>query len=241
MNFLKYFVRKFKQRFNINSVPKRAVLDFIDFGSTDCVVLDVGANKGGFAGNILLRAPLSTVHCFEPNQDLCIELRNKAKLFGYNLNKLRCHVVGVGVGENNEQREFIVSKFHPASSFLTTSKFSKEGWPMVDFTESKKYYVDVIRLDSYLDKHSIKKVKLLKLDVQGFELNALKGCGERLKDIEYIVTEVQFAPLYENAPVWTEIVNYLRLFSFTPVLMDGFCFDPQGKPLQADILFSRRC
>ena len=67
------------------------VLDLIDFGSKECVILDVGANRGGFAGNILLHAPLATVHCFEPNQELYLELKNKATLFGRNLGKPRCH------------------------------------------------------------------------------------------------------------------------------------------------------
>ncbi|MDH6106152.1 FkbM family methyltransferase [Anabaenopsis tanganyikae CS-531] len=239
MDLIKYYIRKIKQKFKLNLVPSRPVLDLIDFGSKECVILDVGANRGGFAGNILLHAPLATVHCFEPNQELYLDLKNKATLFGRNLGKPRCHVVGVGVGENNEKREFTVSKFHASSSFLPTAEATKKGWSYIDFSEHKKYYVDIIRLDSYLDEHDIKDVKLLKLDIQGFELYALRGCGERIKDVEYIVSEIQFIPLYEGAPIWTEIVDYLRLFDFQPILMDGFCFDSEGNPLQADILFSR--
>lgn len=97
--------------------------------------------------------------------------------------------------------------------------------------------VNVIRLEEYLIAHNIKKVKLLKLDTQGSELLVLKGCGNKLKDIEYIVCKVSFFELYKGSPVWTEIIDFLRHFSFEVVLMDGFCFDVNGNLLQADILF----
>jgi hypothetical protein len=60
-----------------------------------------------------------------------------------------------------------------------------------------------------------------------------------LQDVEYIVCEVQFVPLYQGAPLWHEIVTYLAGFGFHPVLMDGFCFAPDGHPLQADLLLKR--
>lgn len=240
MNLARYYVRKIKQKLKLNPVPSRPVLDCINFGSEECVILDVGACEGGFAGDILLRAPLATVYCFEPNHDLCTKLREVVKSFGTNLGRQRCHVVEVGVGENNVKREFIVSSFYPGSSFLTIDPDKTEKhYPDINFLENKRYSVDVIRLDSYLHENNIKNVKLLKLDIQGFELFALKRCGERIRDIEYIVCEVNFLSLYRNSPIWTEVISYLRAFKFQPIVMDGFVFDTDGNPLQADILFSR--
>lgn len=105
MEILRFFVRGIRQRFKLYKVPFRPVLDIINFGSLECVILDVGACEVGFAGEILLRAPLSTVHCFEPNKHLCKVLREKAKQFGKDLRKKsRCIVVEAGVGEKKDKK-----------------------------------------------------------------------------------------------------------------------------------------
>lgn len=233
-------VRYLKQRFRLVKVPPRPVLDLIDFRGAPCTVLDVGANRGGFAGNILLRAPLATVHCFEPNAELESLLRTAAQRFGTRRGSPRCVVVRAAAGEERGVAELIVTGLSAASSLLPVSLEARRGWPSVDFGERHRDQIDVIRLDDYMDANEIVDVKLLKLDVQGFELAALNGCVRRLHDIENIVCEVQFVPLYEGAPLWQEIVGYLDGFGFTPVAMDGFCFAPDGKALQADLLFRRR-
>lgn len=236
---IRHFVRYLKQRFRLVNLPVRPVVDLVDFGSRACTVLDVGASRGGFAGDVLLRAPLATVHCFEPNSAIVKELRKSAIKYGSHLGQPRCIVEASGVGENHEQGELIVTGLAEASSFLTGSQQLGQGWPQTDFTEHRRELVEIIRLDDYMDRSGISSVKLLKLDIQGLELSALKGCGQRLEDIEYIICEVQFVALYESAPLWDEIVKYLQPRNFKPLVMDGFCFGPSGQPLQADILFKR--
>ena len=53
--------------------------------------------------------------------------------------------------------------------------------------------VPVLRLADYLDDHGIGKVDLLKLDIEGSELDALVGLGPRLADVAVIVGEVHEA------------------------------------------------
>ena len=228
-----------RHRYRLNRVRPRPVLDLVEFGIRRCVVLDVGANLGGFAGNILLRAPLAEVHCFEPNQDVLPTLGKNAKRYGKTRGKPRCIVNAAGVGAASETREFIVTGLHAASSFLSVSQASRDGWPMADFSERRRETVQIVRIDDYLEQHGLVAVKLMKIDVQGYELEVLRGCGDRLRDIEYIVSEVQFRQLYEAAPLWHEIVDYAAEYGFQPVVMDGFCFAPDGQPLQADILLAR--
>lgn len=237
---IREFVRAFRQRFVHPPVEKRPVLDCVNFGFRECVVLDVGANRGGFAGNILLRAPLARVYCFEPNIELQDGLRAKAHSYGRHRGRPRCEVVEAAVGEEEGFLELLVTGLAAASSLLPVAEASVRGWPAADFSIVGRQSVRVCRLDSFMDSNGIDGVKLLKLDVQGFELAALKGCCHRLCDVEYIMCEVQFSRLYEGAPLWHEIVSFLKLHSFFPVVMDGFCFAPDGSPLQADILLKRR-
>jgi FkbM family methyltransferase len=217
-------------------VPARPVLDLVDFGKRRCTVLDVGANVGGFAGNVLLRAPMATVHCFEPNAELEGRLRDNAARYGKLGNRPRCVVKMTGVGEVDAQRELIVTGLHAASSFLNVTETLRQGWPTTDFNEKRRELVEMVTLEGYLERERIDRVKLLKLDVQGYELGVLKGCGGRLRQMEYILAEIQFRQLYDGAPLWHEIVYFVREFGFQPIVMDGFCFAPDGQPLQADIL-----
>jgi FkbM family methyltransferase len=211
----------------------------VDFGVNESVVLDIGANRGGFAGNVLLRAPLARVFCFEPNPDLQGELQRKALKFGKHRGHPRCEVIEAAVGEQDCQAELMVTGLAAASSLLPVSETCLKGWPSADFSLVRRQQVQVRRLDNFLESKGIGKVQLLKLDVQGFELAALRGCSARLRDVRHIVCEVQFHSLYEGAPLWHEIVNFLKPYGFNPVVMDGFCFGPDGQPLQADLLLKR--
>lgn len=97
--------------------------------------------------------------------------------------------------------------------------------------------VQSITLTDYAATNKIENAKLLKIDTQGYELEVLKGALGILPNIEYIYTEVQFVSLYLDAPIWTDIIDYLWDQQFFPLVMGGFCFDKNANPLQADILF----
>jgi FkbM family methyltransferase len=230
----------FRQRFRTARVPPRPVLDLIDFGSGRVIVLDVGANVGGFAGDILLRAPLAEVHCFEPNTSAYADLESNATRYNVLKGRLRCFTLPAAVGSRVETRDLIVTGFEEASSLLAVTDHCRRGWPSVDFSNKRRESVRVIRLDDYLNRHGLKTIKLLKIDVQGFELEVLRGLGDRLTDVEYIVAEVQFQALYDGAPPWDAIIQYAAPYGFTPLLLDGLCLAPDGRPLQADVLLRRR-
>lgn len=236
---LRDFIWARRQAKRSNFSCSRPVLDLVRFGTKPGIVLDVGANEGGFASDILVQAPLMQVHCFEPNSQIFKVLQKNAKTWGTYQHSPRAIVNRLGVGSTSEEKELLVTGLHAASSFLPVAEASESGWPNADFSVSRRETVGIVRLDEYLAQKSIDQVTLLKLDVQGFELEALRGCGERLRNIRYIISEVQFQPLYENAPLWDQIVDYTSQYGFRPVVMDGFCFSAKNEPLQADILLEQ--
>src|SRR5262249_12449389 len=71
----------------------------------------------------------------------------------------------------------------------------------------KTYPVETTRLD---DIPEVKGTDLLKLDIQGGELLALRGGEKMLDDVLAIHAEVEFVELYKGQPLFAEIDSYLR-------------------------------
>lgn len=67
--------------------------------------------------------------------------------------------------------------------------------------------VQTRRLDEITE---IERIDFLKLDVQGAELDVIKGAGRLLDDVLVIHTEVEFLELYKGQPLFSEIEHFLR-------------------------------
>ena len=65
------------------------------------------------------------------------------------------------------------------------------------------------RLDTVMNKYNIEKVDIIWMDLQGAELLALKGLGDKLKGVKYIYTEVSHRPIYENQVMFNDLNNFL--------------------------------
>ncbi len=81
---------------------------------------------------------------------------------------------------------------------------------------------------------------MLKLDVQGFEPQVLQGASDTLLNVDYVLLESSFRPLYDGEKTFIDILNMLsdRGFEFSrPV---GWLEDPRNDEiLQMDALFVR--
>lgn len=82
---------------------------------------------------------------------------------------------------------------------------------------------------------------MLKIDVQGFELELLKGATELLPHIQDVYVECSFIELYQGQALASEVIDLLRDHGFT---LRGF-YNPQydngGAAIQADLAFSQDC
>ncbi len=99
-----------------------------------------------------------------------------------------------------------------------------------DYTQIElKKKLKVRRLDNIMKEEEIDHIDLLCLDVQGYELNVLKGAGKRIKDIDFIIMEqpnpninLKFLPpnvhsKYINAPNDKEIKDFMNKNNFVEI------------------------
>jgi hypothetical protein len=98
--------------------------------------------------------------------------------------------------------------------------------------------VDVETLDDVLLEHDLSGQALLKIDVQGFELEVLRGARDSLRKFRWIYVELSFVELYVGQPLAHEVIEFLRVQGFVPV-DTGMPLRSKGRTVQLDFLFER--
>jgi len=99
--------------------------------------------------------------------------------------------------------------------------------------------IDVVTLKEIADKRfeGFKKI-LLKVDVQGYELEVLEGAKDFLSKIDVIILEVSLFRFYQNCPDFYEVVDYMRKKGFVVYDIIGGINRPLDYALaQKDIVF----
>jgi hypothetical protein len=79
----------------------------------------------------------------------------------------------------------------------------------------KEEAVPVTRLDTLADELRVSCHRtLLKIDVQGYERNVLRGADATLRHITAVYVELLFCPLYEGQAKYYEVMSVLDLAGF---------------------------
>ena len=196
-------------------------------------VIDVGAHTGEFSSAIRAVLPEAYVYAFEPIPDCFPRI---AKRLGPNG---RFKAFPVALGERSGPVEFHRSSFTKSSSVLPMADLHRVAFPWS--AGSERVTVQMKTLDDFLDEINMKPKVLLKLDVQGYELQVLKGATQTLKQVDYVLTEVSFRPLYEGQALFPDVFSFLTAggFSFAGVL-DQLRSPVDDLILQADAMFVRQ-
>jgi len=208
------------------SIEHRAVLRALECD----LVLDVGANRGQFTLMACLVLPQVPVQAYEP-------LLTEAAVFrvvhgrreGVTLHAL-------ALGDQPGEAELHVSGRADSSSLLPIGDLQARLFPST--AEVGRQKVTVATLDSLPAHWRTASRALLKLDVQGFELNVLRGATEALKHCAYVYAECSEMPLYSGQALRAEVEEFLRQQGLVVLGRHNPSF-AGGKLVQADYLFGR--
>ena len=194
-------------------------------------VIDIGANRGQFALAVRQWAPHARVISFEP-------LPEPAKLFRKVFSgdgAVSLHEAAIG--PIAETRTMHVSARDDSSSLLPTSSLQSSMFPGT--AEAGTIKVRVAPLDEFVEVAELKEPAMLKLDVQGFEYEALLGCESLLQNFNSIYCECSFIELYSGQKLAAEVIAWLAGRGFDLRGVYNSSYDHQGQFVQADLLFER--
>lgn len=203
------------------SVVQMLKTDLSDTGKV--CVLDVGANIGQFLNMLSHELPAYTadIHAFEPVRHTFETLQsNEPENQNIILNNL-------ALAENERSGEIYYDTEGSGLASLTKRDITHIG---KDFDKSEKVRINT--LDKYCSEHNIEKINLLKLDVEGHELDVLKGARNMLKKNRIHIITFEFGGC--NIDTKTSFrdffnffnkVNSMNLFRITPC---GYFFKIEG-------------
>jgi FkbM family methyltransferase len=194
-------------------------------------VVDIGANRGQFA--------LVAAHCFPEAKIFSFEpLPEPARVFrsvfaGNN----RVTLIEAAVGPQATRSEMHVSARDDSSSLLPISALQSTIFPGT--AEVATIEVSVAPLESLVSGAQIQEPALLKLDVQGFEYEVLRGCESLLSRFRFVYCECSFVELYSGQRLAADVIEWLMARNFRIKGMFNPTYDGNGQAIQADFLFQR--
>jgi len=143
---------------------------FIDKGD---LCFDIGANIGDRT-QIFLELG-ANVFSVEPQESCC---QNLKKRFG---NKIT--LIEKGVGSKEEVKDFYISNYSQVSSFSTEWIDNLKRERFKDAEWNKKVQIEITTLDNIIPVNKIPG--FIKIDVEGFELEVLKGLSKPFKYLSF--------------------------------------------------------
>jgi FkbM family methyltransferase len=194
------------------------------------VIYDIGANIGTWTVLAKTIYPQAAVHAFEP---LTCHVE-KFKPMTRAVSDVHLHEVCLGSARG--EAELRVVDFSDASSLLPLSEVGERQWGLHEASREK---VRVERLDDWVAEHRLPPPDLIKLDVQGFEVEVLKGAAECMGHAAAVLTEVSFREFYKGQCMFHDVVRLMAendfwLAAFGQGVKLGFPM------LQCDGFFLRR-
>lgn len=196
-------------------------------------VIDAGAHHGHYARVFASVLPDAQILCFEPIPETFRALVQQTA----DSPRIKCYPIALG--SSCQDALMNVSGIDQASSLLTMNDTHTGLWPGSETVGTVEVKLDT--LDNVLDKVPGSGDIFLKMDVQGYEMELLKGATRSLKRIKLIRFEASFVPLYHNGARFSEIFAFLEDNEFRYVRTLGAIYGKEKDlPAQADVLFVRQ-
>lgn len=165
-------------------------------------IIDGGANIGFVTNEFLSYFKTSRIYSIEPNPIVYSKLKES-----YQGSK-NVTILNVGISRQPGKMMFNINENTGTSSFLEPNAY--HGTHLAKKKGSVRE-IDTISLDAFVENEGIEVLDILKLDIEGFELEALKGAERLLKEqrVRAILLEVNLIESYVGQPLFHQIATHL--------------------------------
>ena len=196
------------------------------------LIIDIGANRGQFSLLARLYNPTARIISFEPLPSPAQTYRN---VF---VSDERVTLFQSAIGPEQGNVPIHISARDDSSSLLPISDLQAQTFSGT--AEVGTTSVAVAPLSRFLQADDIVSRTLLKIDVQGYEYNALQGCESLLSRFTYIFCECSFVELYSGQQLAPAVIAWLASHGFLIKGIYNPCYNRVGLAIQADFLFERQ-
>lgn len=191
-------------------------------------VIDVGASRGQFALFATVSFPQARILSFEPLDEPLADLRR--------VTGVRVISCQTAIGAETGTVAINVSRQDDSSSVLGIGEQQQRIFPGTEAVERRE--IPITTLDEAVDL-PLARPALLKIDVQGLELEVLKGASATLAEIDEALIECSFTELYEGQAMADEVIAHALGAGLRLVGIHGLHSTSSGGAVQADLHFRR--
>ncbi len=190
-------------------------------------VLDVGAYSGKFSSVASSVFPEAVFCLLEPLKEMnpCLE--------GFCKKHPQSKYFNIAAGPVNGSQSLRVF------NDLTWSGFMDVNIPLKD--ERTPRMVEVWTIDSMIEKGQIGIPDLVKIDVQGYELEVLNGAKLLFGKTELFIIEASFHNKHKSFPLIADIIAYMNQRNYVVYDFAGFLRQPHdGSLVECDLCFVKK-
>jgi FkbM family methyltransferase len=213
---------------------KSAFADQVNLIGRDAnVIFDIGANCGQTTERYLDLFRTATIHSFEPFPPSYTQLTRRFPDY----DRLRCYPLAVsdGVGKRS---------FHTFTNSVTNSllpavadvyKFVEPG----EMEDTGVITVESVTIDEFCRREQIAHIDILKLDIQGGDVQALRGAETMLSQerVGLVYAEVLFVPVYERQGYYHDMALCLSTHGYRLYDFYNFTYTETGQVRWGDAIF----
>ncbi|MBC8156285.1 MAG: FkbM family methyltransferase [Bacteroidetes bacterium] len=189
-------------------------------GFNPTLIVDVGANTGEFILNARAAFPNARLLAFEPHPDAIKTLQTTHR------NDSHFVLQPVGLGSETGTATLYVPDFSPGSSIVAKPT-----------GEHREVTIAIRQLDEFIDHIPSEGSVLIKIDVEGYELEVLRGGRAFLAKADYLYLEARttnaIGCTFEDIHRFMQSIGWAYLGAYDSV------FAPSGELLYFDALFKR--
>jgi FkbM family methyltransferase len=204
---------------------RNALARLKSLGFAPAVIYDIGAYRGGWARLAAEVFPQAQFVLFEANRDHTAELTATGR---------RHLIVALGAADGGTRA------FHvPRAGDVTGASLYVENTAHYGEANLQVREVETARLDTLVARETLPGPDLIKIDVQGAELEVLAGASETLRSAGGLIVEVSFIDYNKGGPLAAQVIAEVDRLGFRCADLCEVHRSAHNFVLQLDLLFVR--